>query len=233
METMIRKTPAWQVVLQIQRHGEMTIRELVDTLDVSTTAVRQQVDRLVGQGILRAFKRGGKRGRPSDVFAMTDRGHDMFTHRCDEILGVVLAELVKDGGEDETKELLRRVGNNLASTFADRIRVMQPQAGKAKTNGWKGRLRSYMGYLAENGIPADVQERGERVVFRQYCCPYHRIAKNEPVICTMDVHMLTELIGRPVAHSQCILDGGVACEFRISGSPDEGAQELGCSSGVA
>ena len=93
IETIPKGSPGWQVVKQIRRNGEMTVRELVKALGVTTTAVRLQVDRLVRDGILTVDKRGGRRGRPSDVFRLTERGQSLVSHKYDELIhDIVLPE---------------------------------------------------------------------------------------------------------------------------------------------
>jgi DeoR family transcriptional regulator, suf operon transcriptional repressor len=210
LDAVPRYSPGWQVINLVQRHGEMTVRELVDALGVTTTAIRLQVDRLVGDGILTATKRSRGRGRPSDVFSLTERGLNLVQPRYDLLLGHLIEELANDVGTDRVVQILSRVAARMADGFAGRVNGATVQE----------RLANLVQLWQEQGIPVVVRYEGNHIILRQCGCPYYKVARGNRTICRMDARMMSQLVGRPVRQTQCLHDGHTACEFQISGNGD-------------
>jgi len=207
---MPKRSPRWQIVSRIQRQGRMTVGELVEALGVTTTAVRQQVDRLGGDGVLAVSKRGGRRGRPCDVFALTEHGRTLFKHKYDEMLGHILRELTEQQGRHEVGKLLRDVGVRMADSYADRLGAGAP----------KERMQVLVELLVEQGIAAEVDENrgdenGKVAVLRQFSCPYYEVAKRERAVCGVDEQMLSRLLGPGLRRTRCLADGDTCCEFEL------------------
>jgi predicted ArsR family transcriptional regulator len=195
----------------------MTVRELVKALGVTTTAVRLQVDRLVGDGILAVDKRGGRRGRPSDVFRLTERGQSLISHQYDGLIDDILTELAKRDGKKKVSDLLGSVAVRIADRYAERVN------GAATTQEKFERLADV---LREQDIHAEVSFDGGRVVLRQCGCPYYKLARSNHSICGVHIGMLRRLSGLPVKRVRCIARGDTQCEFRIETNGHAGRQSL-------
>jgi predicted ArsR family transcriptional regulator len=195
----------------------MTIRELVAALGVTTTAIRLQVDRLVGDGVLAVQKRGGRRGRPSDVFRLTEHGWSLVRHQYDRFLELLLAELADQEGVERVAELVGRVALRLADSYAERITGATMEE----------RLTSWTELLREQDILAEVQQVDRLVVVRQCGCPYYRLARISQWFCSVHIQVLNHLMDGRVRRTRCVAEGDTHCEFEAESNRQGAPQGAG------
>ena len=62
------------------KQGGMTVRDLASDLDLSQTATRQHVERLLAAGLVSAAPapHQATQGRPSTAYVLTPKGHEEF-----------------------------------------------------------------------------------------------------------------------------------------------------------
>ena len=78
-------SPARRIIELLLRQGRMTIAQLVESTGVTTTAIRQQVDRLVFEGwLVREGRRGGL-GRPAHVMSVSNQTKRLFGQQSDDL----------------------------------------------------------------------------------------------------------------------------------------------------
>ncbi|NLG44544.1 MAG: MarR family transcriptional regulator, partial [Phycisphaerae bacterium] len=91
-------SPALRIVNLLARRGPCTIAELVAALGVTTTAVRQQVNRLVARRWLIRTRRRQGPGRPADVFALSDDARRMLGGQAEELSRLLLEQIAEMPG---------------------------------------------------------------------------------------------------------------------------------------
>jgi DeoR family suf operon transcriptional repressor len=204
------------VVDLLRVDGSLGIGELSAALGVTATAVRQRLDRLMRQGLVERQALGGRRGRPAHAYSLTDAGrrsggdnfHDLALVLWREIRGVRDLEI--------RRGLLGRIGSALASmhraevvgdTAADRL------AGVADAMRRRDIACSVEPSGSGNGLP----------VLTSYSCPYPDLAERDRGICAAERTMIEELVGSPVALSECRLDGASCCRFSVAAAGDAAA----------
>ncbi len=201
-------TASDSVVLDLLRQNEaMTVQQLARELDVTATAVRQRLTRLMGQGLIERRTVKAARGRPSHVYGLTEAGrlqagtnfHDLAIALWDEIRAVRDPEV--------RRGLLQRVAHRMAETYADRV----------VGDSVEERMAALADVYRERDIPFEVQSRPDAPaslpVLKALACPYPDLAERDRAICAMERLVFAELLDRDVRLSQCRLDGGACCTF--------------------
>ena len=199
-------SPAGHVLTALQRKGAATVKDLEDTLGVTTTAVRQQLTQLMADGYVeQRVERNDARGRPRHVYSLTTTGRSLFPHHYDEFTNGLLREILISEGPEKVQELLQRIGQRLAAQYAGQITVDAPAA----------RAAALTELLNARGILAELVEGPDGIRVSEYTCPYYELAREHRAICDMEQDMMTHVIRQPVALVSCSLDGHHGCEFRI------------------
>lgn len=187
----------------------MTVAELMSSLGVTATAVRQQVNRLAGEGWLLRTHRNAGAGRPAGVFAVSEKARRLFQSGGPDVARLIVEELARSEGEDKTRALLERVSRRVTQ-------AARPTVGKGPA---AERVQRLAEFLTREGVVAESAARGLKL--NVFTCPYGGLAHEHREICEMERQAFSELVERPVEQQQCMLDGHAACEFKIAAEAEE------------
>jgi predicted ArsR family transcriptional regulator len=199
--------PVDQAVLDLlRRERGMTVTELIDRLDVTATAVRQRLDRLVEMGLIERRKETAGRGRPTFRYHLSAAGwREVGATYAD--LAVAMWKEVSQMPDGELKqELLQRVTKRMGQAYQDEL----------PSGTLEERLASMVRVLGERKIPAKFEMSGDLPVLEVHACPYPGLVHSERdrAVCELEQQVLTAAMGQTMELSKCRLDGHGTCQFR-------------------
>ncbi len=196
--------PAAEILRLIQRHGPQEIKSLEEKLGVSANAVREQLQYLLGAGLVSARKLRRGAGRPAHVYSLTAKGQALFPQGYDVLLKLLIEELVKAEGAERAQQLLNAVGARLA----------EDMTGGEQNVDLRKQVQRVVDALDRRGMPIVLEEEGV-VALQSWSCPYASIARDHPEICEMEQHMLERALDAQVTITERIIDGHAACRFMV------------------
>lgn len=198
-------------ILDLLRGGEtLTVSGMAESLQVTATAVRQRLNRLLAhQYVERSTEKHG-RGRPSHRYRLTDKGSRKAGSNFAD-LAVALWQEVREIQDPEIRQgLLQRVAKRMAVMYADRF----------DGSTLDERIQAITDLFAERRVPLDVESSGSLPVLKAGACPYPDLAESDRSVCAMERLLLSELLGTGVRLEECRLDGDDCCSFQINeGAP--------------
>jgi predicted ArsR family transcriptional regulator len=183
----------------------MTVSECVSFAEVTPTAVRHRLNRLMAQGLISRTEQHKGRGRPGHRYSLTDEAELVLGQNYADLAMTLWSEIKAFEDRAVGMKVLRRVADKLA----ERYRRQMP--GRNVTE----RLGDLRNLLAERGIDAEVDDRGRLPVLRQHSCPYHDLAKADRTVCGIEMRMFEKALDSDLKLSQCRLDGHNCCEFEV------------------
>lgn len=191
----------------LRRHRGSTITDLVAFSGVTATAVRQRLNRLMGQGLVeREVERAG-RGRPMHRYSLSEAGERSSGDNYAELVTALWSEMRAIADPDVRSGLVRRVAGRLADVYRDRIDGAD----------LRERMESVVGLMKERDVPFEVrQDKSELPVLTALACPYPDLAEQDRGICSLEKVLLSDLLGKRVRLSGCRLDGENCCTFEAS-----------------
>jgi predicted ArsR family transcriptional regulator len=182
----------------------MTVGQLVDSLGVTATAVRQRLVRLMALRLVSRSQTAVGRGRPSHHYELTEKGRQAANNNLGD-LAVVLWEEVQQIADPE---LRRKVISGVVERLAKKYeKQMQGETIEE-------RMRSFSQLFAEREIPVAVEHKDGLPVIKVSGCPYPTLADDNRDICEMEQKLLERMIGHPVDLCQCQQDGDRCCSFQ-------------------
>ncbi len=187
----------------LRRNGSLGVADLAESLEVTATAVRQRLTRLMAEGLVqRELARAG-RGRPKHRYSLTTKGlRSSGTNYAD--LATALWREIRGIREPEVRVgLLQRLVTTLSSGYASQIR------GQTLTE----RMESLQALLGERQIPVEIDQSGQLPVLSSLACPYPDLAEQDRSICAMERLLYSELLGENLRLADCRLDGATCCTF--------------------
>src|SRR4029453_4182373 len=114
-------SPAGQILKLLQQQGPLSIKEIEAALGVTTTAVRQQLVRVMATRMVTAETVREKRGRPHALYRLAEKAQELFAHGYEELALAFLEEVLCLPDTATVHQMLHCVSARLGRTFAQRM----------------------------------------------------------------------------------------------------------------
>lgn len=189
-----------RALLQNKEAG-LTLDELGKALGISRNGVRQHVDVLERDGLVRvAGRRTATGGRPSRTYGLTERGLETFPRQYDMLAEGMLTTVRNELGEEALEALLARMAHDVAAGERDALAALPELARREAVVVLMNRL----------GYDARVAPDGTIVAVN---CVFHKLATKTRAVCRYDERLLSTLLGYGVRLAGCMQDGADGCTF--------------------
>lgn len=196
-----------QGLLELLRiSGAKSVPELVQAMEVTATAVRQRLTRLMAQGLIERSAVRAERGRPSHRYSLTEKARRRAGSNFGDLAVVLWNEIRTIQDPQIRRGLLERV----ASAMADAYR------GKVNGETLADRMEALESLFGERGVPFKVGTQDGLPVLTALDCPYPTLAEQDRGICAVEKLLFSKLLDEPVRLSQCRLDGHACCQFQTN-----------------
>ncbi len=201
-----------QHILEVLKEkGQATVEEIVEALgtrigNITAVTVRHHLEILRGDGLVEAptVRRRTTPGRPQHVYTLTDKALDLFPNNYRNLMGELLNQIKARLPEREINVILEGVANEMAAPAAVQDMPISQ------------RLNEVVDYLTQQGYDARWEAVEQGYMLRTGNCPYHHLAAEHQELCTMDLRMITNLLGgivpRRVSH---MIEGDDTCAYFI------------------
>ena len=194
-------------VLDLLRNCEsMTVSELASQMNVTATAVRQRLNRLLAHQYIERTASGADRGRPSHHYRLTDKGRRKAGSNFADLATALWEEVRRIEDPDVRLGLLQRLASRLALMYA----------GSIHGQTLEERMRSLLSLFSERQISLVVDHSGSLPVLTAPACPYPELADHDRGVCSMERLLFSELLQKDVHLSGCRLDGEPCCTFQCN-----------------
>jgi len=162
--------------------GPLGVLELADAMEVTPTAVRQRLVRLMAQNSIQRETIHHGRGRPKHRYWLTEKGLRLTGSNFTDLALALWQEIREKGDPELRRETLRRIARGLASGYAGQIHGNTPAE----------RMQGLATLLAQRQIPVTVENSEQGSVLTQHACPYPKLAEQDQGICSMERMMFSE-----------------------------------------
>ena len=184
--------------------GPMGVAEMARAMDVTPTAVRQRLGRIMARGLVdREAIRAG-RGRPKHRYALTERGLRVTGSNFTDLALALWREITYIEDPEVRRNLLRRVIRAMVETYAHQIE------GKTMAE----RMESLARLLAQRSVPFSVTNGSDLPVLTAHACPYPELAERDRTICAFEKVLFSELLQCDMQLARCRLAGEASCQFQ-------------------
>ena len=189
--------PALLDLLKI--HGPTNVPKLARLRGVNLNAVRQQLAMLQREGLVEVRTEKARVGRPTQLYALTDKADALFPQAYGPLALTLLRQLREMDGEKKIDQMFDRRTKSLVAAYKKRL------AGKSLGDKWQelARIRAEEGYMAR------VEGKG----LTEHHCPIAAIAKEFPQVCLFEKKLFEAVLGGPLDRTDHLASGGRACVY--------------------
>jgi predicted ArsR family transcriptional regulator len=202
------------IITLLQRQAS-TVDQLSTDLGLAAATVRRHLDILQRDRLVsfKAVRR--KQGRPEHAFSLTEEGHELMPKRYHLLLQRILQSLDDDNddGSPADATMARTLLAQIAHTMVEEYRAQfrgRPSDDPARLLG--------LVLEAEQFAPElEPMDNGIRVTLGN--CPYRGVANGSDAVCSLDHHLITEILGTPITNTSRITVGNNLCTYEATFEP--------------
>jgi predicted ArsR family transcriptional regulator len=184
-----------------------SVTDLIQATGVTRTAVTEQLHELVTAGFVeQSAERLPGRGRPRYLYKATnDALVLLFSSNQRLVVPAIWKAIDEIGGGELKSKVLKKVSRTLAEHYNKKIIAKKPE----------DRLRQLMTiFIEEGGILEALEEDGRLVVYKR-SCPFISMIDDNRTLCTIDLDMMSQVVGRLVLRTACRHEGDHCCKIEI------------------
>lgn len=204
LETLVGETRA--KLLRLLRRPPQTVTGLADALGLTDNAVRLHVAALGRDGIVEQV--GTLRdtgGKPARIYALTKEGEELFPKAYATVLGGLVEEITRREGSARAIELLRAVGERVAS-------------GMASPGDADRRVATAATALRSIGGDVEVTRTDGGWRLQGYGCPLSAVTAHHAEVCAVASALVEQITGLPVTEC-CDRSERPRCAFVVAEQP--------------
>ena len=186
----------------LRQSGPLAIAELIEATGVTATAVRQRLNRLMGEGLVErsVLQEASRRGRPRHGYGLTEKARRRGGTNFADLAVALWNELRSIKDVEVRRGLLERIAQAMSASYGDRIQ------GATLAE----RMQALVELMAERNLRFEVDASGDLPVLVAHDCPYPDLAECDRGVCA------SQLLDSKVVLATCRLDGADCCEFSAS-----------------
>jgi predicted ArsR family transcriptional regulator len=190
------------VLAFLKSRGHATLAEVAAHLEVSKQGALHHLETLQAEGLAIVHSEGHGRGRPENVYSLTDAAADHFPLGHRELAG----DLVEFLSTAQLKSFFEKRAARLEAEYAVRLAGLD----------FEGRVRELAKLATEHGHMAEVVELpGGRLAIRHCNCPIQDVAGRTALPCQNEQQMYQRLLGNPVERSTWLREAAADCTYEV------------------
>jgi predicted ArsR family transcriptional regulator len=193
-------------ILQTLLHQpRTTINSLAEAVGINPISVRHHLTNLQVEGLVSTEEERHGVGRPRLVYFLTEAGTERFPTRYLRLTSRLLDQLKSTMPEPMVHKLFSQMASDMAEDYTDQLKGLNMEE----------RLNLTQTLLAEEGFSVEWEKTGSKYQIHEITCPYLRIGKTHPEVCTVDQILISKMLAVPAEKVQCILSGDAHCTYVI------------------
>jgi predicted ArsR family transcriptional regulator len=197
--------PRRRIIQFIKKNGSSSMSVLASILDISGEGVRQHLLQLEKEGWITRYSENNGVGRPVQQYVLTTAGEHLFEKNYDHLTIEVLDTLTNSLGEEALKHLL-------SSMIEQRIMQWEPKLIGLST---AERLNVLKDFYKNDDSFMEIENKNHAYSLIERNCPFHNVALQRPILCSVTVSVLTHLLGCSVKREKRLQNGDGCCVFQV------------------
>ena len=202
-------------ILTLLQRQSATVDQLSTELGLAAATVRRHLDILQRDRLVSFQAVRRKQGRPKHAFSLTEEGHELMPKRYHILLQRVLQSLdysedtTQSNGTSPSRALLADVARIMVDEYRSRLRE-RPDEDPIRLLGLILEAEQFAPELEAN-------EDGVRITLSN--CPYRGVANGSDAVCSLDHHLISEVLGTPISSTSRINLESNFCTYDATFNP--------------
>lgn len=193
----------------LKTQGPQPLCKLADELKVTMEGARFQLLKLANEGLVQATTEAKGRGRPKQIWSLTEAGNARFPDRHQDLALRLLCNMHKTLSPETLKEVLDAAAESTTEKYQEELKTVTGLEDKVRL---LAEIRNREGYMAE------YVDEGNSYLLIENHCPIQAAATCCSRFCQSEQDMFTTILGDQVRLERLehILEGQRRCVYRIT-----------------
>lgn len=200
----------WHILEILKARGQATVDDLVVELQnrrgsITPVTVRHHLKTLLREQLIATvdLRHRTTPGRPQHVYTLTETAKSLFPSNYHHLVDALLNQLRQQLPPDGVNVIMEGVARDMArQVHMPDLPLMQ-------------RVDIAVEYLNRHGYDAHYEITDAGYILHTTNCPYHHVARNNTLLCDMDMRLVAELLGVVPRLLHRISDGSDSCAYLI------------------
>jgi predicted ArsR family transcriptional regulator len=195
--------------MRLKSRGPQTAGDLGAALKITGEAARQQLARLVEEGLVTAVAETRGVGRPSLIWRLTPKGNARFPDTHAELTVQLIDAVRTELGEKALGQLVAARGRTMEATYTEGMKGAQ---------GLKARIQRLVELRNRDGYMAEWSARGKAYLLVENHCPICAAATACSGFCRSELELFSKLLGTDVSVTRVehLIEGARRCAYAIT-----------------
>ncbi|MDX1642508.1 MAG: hypothetical protein R3220_12465, partial [Balneolaceae bacterium] len=129
----------------LKQQGPQSISDIAELMEVTVEGARFHLLKLEKDGFVTSRSKAEGRGRPKQIWSLTQKGHDRFPDAHAELTANLITMMRDTLGEDAVEQVIDRHKNNVRSRYLNEIDISDSLEKRLKK---LAEIRTREGYMA-------------------------------------------------------------------------------------
>jgi len=182
-------------------------KDVAENLEIQVSAARKHLERLRELGLVNEEFQKAEIGRPKKLYALTEKGKELFPRQYDMLLNETLAQLAKEKSVKYPESIMNQIAGSIVKI-------------EGLGEGTRGeRTERLLKLLDGLGFQASLKKNHDTLVFVSSNCPLLKTAEAHQEIVCRGFHeeLIKKTLGAAhVKRESWIIDGDPYCTHTIS-----------------
>lgn len=193
----------------LKKLGPQPISIIAKEMDVTTEGARFHLLKLEKEGLVKSTSKAEGRGRPKQIWSLTEKGHTRFPDAHAELTANLINMMRETLGEGAVDQVINKHRETMLSRYSQEISSEEKLEDRISK---LAKIRSREGYMAEYK-----KENGD-FLFIENHCPICSAAKACQGFCRAELNIFRSVLGENinVKRVEHIVSGERRCAYEIS-----------------
>lgn len=194
------------IIKLLKKSSGLSIEELSKCIQITPMGIRQHLLALEKKGVVTYISKKHGIGRPGFVYMLTDLADTLFPKSYDKFAIEILNDINNYEGSEKLHTIFRRRKDKQLHTLKDAL------AGFGTFDDTVNGLKNV---LESEGLIVELTRSNGNYHLKHYNCPIRKVAAHFKELCTYELQLYQELLGKQVTREQNMAEGSPACFYKI------------------
>lgn len=193
----------------LKQQGPKSISAIAEAMGITTEGARFHLLKLEKEGLLKSKSVAEGRGRPKQIWSLTQKGHNRFPDTHAELTANLINMMRQTLGNDAVDQVIERHQENMHSRYSQEI---------DHSDSLEKRLSKLAEIRTREGYMAEYKEEDGHFLFVENHCPICSAAKVCQGFCRAEKNIFQKTLGENVKVKRVdhIIKGARRCCYRIT-----------------